>query len=77
MKLSRANKTIVPKKENIERRWWVVDAEGGVRAVIFPHQGSGVLTSVAWAQGLVEIRESTPVQRGDAVPYYSFGDLIG
>lgn len=30
MKLSRANKTIVPKKESIERRWWVVDAENVV-----------------------------------------------
>ena len=30
MKLSRTNKTFVPKKEAIERRWWVVDAENVV-----------------------------------------------
>ena len=30
MKLSNANKTIVPKKVTSERRWWVVDAENAV-----------------------------------------------
>jgi large subunit ribosomal protein L13 len=30
MKLSRTNKTFVPKKEAIERKWWVVDAENVV-----------------------------------------------
>ncbi len=30
MKLNNANKTFVPQKDKIERKWWLIDAEGMV-----------------------------------------------
>ncbi|WFE69644.1 molybdopterin molybdotransferase MoeA [Thiomicrospira sp. R3] len=44
-------------------------------ARIYPHQGSGVLTSTVWATGLVVIPEDTPIKKGDAVEYISFNAL--
>ncbi len=44
---------------------------------IYPKQGSDVLTSTVWADGLVEIREGETVEPGDLVPYYSFAELLG
>jgi molybdopterin molybdotransferase len=49
---------------------------GGVTASIHPKQGSDVLTSTVWADGLVEIREGRTVEPGDPVPYYSFAELL-
>jgi molybdopterin molybdotransferase len=43
---------------------------------IYPKQGSDVLTSTVWADGLVEIREGETVEKGDLVPYYSFAELL-
>ncbi len=48
----------------------------GVAVNIFPKQGSDVLTSTVWADGLVEIRAGETVQPGDLVPYYSFAGLL-
>ena len=43
---------------------------------LFPHQGSGVLSSAAWADGLVELPENTTIKQGDTVNYYSFRELF-
>jgi len=48
----------------------------GVAVNIFPNQGSDVLTSTVWADGLVEIREGNTVEPGDLVSYYSFAGLL-
>lgn len=48
----------------------------GVAVNIYPKQGSDVLTSTVWADGLVEIREGDTIEPGDLVPYYSFAELI-
>ncbi len=48
----------------------------GVAVNIFPKQGSDVLTSTVWADGLVEIRAGETVEPGDLVPYYSFAGLL-
>lgn len=45
-------------------------------AEIFPKQGSDVLTSTVWAEGVVEIPEGTRVARGDTILFYSFSDLL-
>ena len=45
-------------------------------AALYPKQGSGVLSSVAWADGLVEIPENSTVKNGDEVSYLSFSDLL-
>jgi len=36
-------------------------ADGAPGVVIYPNQGSGVLTSAVWGEGLAEIREGTTV----------------
>lgn len=43
---------------------------------LYPHQGSGVLSSAAWADGLVELPENTTIKPGDTVNYYSFRELF-
>ena len=42
------------------------------RAVLFPNQSSGALTSVAWASGLVEIEAGATVKSGDMVRFIPF-----
>ncbi len=51
-------------------------ADGGGVATLFPKQGSDVLSSAVWAQGLVEIPEGRAVGSGDTVMYYSFADIL-
>jgi len=43
-----------------------------VVARLFPHQGSGVLSSVSWADGLVEVPVDKAIKKGDTVSYLSF-----
>jgi molybdopterin molybdotransferase len=49
------------------------DADGLV-AESFARQGSDVMCSVAWADGLVEIPESTCIQAGDTVRFLPFAE---
>ena len=51
------------------------NAAGGVE--LFPNQSSGVLTSAVWADGLVDLPSSQPVQRGDTVRLLLLSSLIG
>ena len=44
--------------------------------VLHPHQGSGVLSSAAWADGLVDLAPNTIVQPGDAVRFISMAELV-
>ena len=37
---------------------------------VFPNQGSGVVSSLAWATGLARIPADVPVYDGEKVPYY-------
>jgi molybdopterin molybdotransferase len=53
------------------------DKEGNVSLDRWPNQGSGVMSSVAWADGLVDIAPGQIIQRGDAVPYLSLSQLLG
>ena len=43
---------------------------------LFDNQSSGVLTSVVWADGLVDIAPGQTVARGDAVRYLALSELI-
>ena len=45
-------------------------------AEIYAKQGSDVLTSTVWAEGVVEIPEGVKIQPGDTILYYSFADLL-
>ena len=43
---------------------------------LFPHQGSGVLTSTVWGDGLVDTGPGQTIARGDVVRFLPFGDLF-
>ncbi len=45
-------------------------------AQLFPHQGSGVLSSTSWADGLVEIMPAKEIKKGDTVSYLPFEGLF-
>jgi molybdopterin molybdotransferase len=50
------------------------DAAGGVE--LFPNQSSGVLTSTAWADGLVDVPAGTTLKRGDMVRFLPLAELL-
>ena len=45
-------------------------------AQLYPHQGSGVLSSASWADGMVEVKIDNEIKRGDMVDYLSFEGLL-
>lgn len=51
-----------------------LDEQGGV--LLHPHQGSGVLSSAAWADGLVDLAPGQIVARGDRVAYWPLAELL-
>ena len=51
-----------------------VNADGGLS--LFANQGSGVLTSAVWADGLVDNPPRQAIRRGDFVRYLSFPELL-
>lgn len=50
-------------------------AEDG-RLALFPNQSSGVLTSVAWADGLIDNPAGNVIHLGDAVHFLPFSELL-
>ena len=52
------------------------DGSGGYRAELHPRQGSDVLTSAVWADGLVDLPRGAAIRAGDRVDYYSFTELL-
>jgi molybdopterin molybdotransferase len=46
------------------------------KAVLYPSQSSGVLTSLAWADGLVDIAIGATVKVGDPVPFMPLSELL-
>jgi molybdopterin molybdotransferase len=53
----------------------LVNQQHKTTAILYPHQGSGVLTSTVWASGLVVIPEDTVIRKGDRVEYLSFNEF--
>ncbi|MBP9654114.1 MAG: molybdopterin molybdotransferase MoeA [Rhodocyclaceae bacterium] len=51
-----------------------INGAGGLD--LFPNQGSGVLTSCAWADGLADIAAGQAVARGEAVRFLPFSELL-
>jgi len=51
------------------------NAAGGLD--LYPNQGSGVLSSIAWADGLVDKAPGQTIAHGDRVPYWPFGAVLG
>lgn len=54
----------------------VNDRSGMSSLSLFPNQGSGVLTSAAWADGLAIIPENTTVAIGDSLEYLPFSGIL-
>lgn len=50
-----------------------INADGQLS--LFDNQGSGMMTSLAWADGLVELPPETVVQQGDRVRYWPLSTL--
>ena len=46
------------------------------KLALFPNQSSGVLTSCAWADGLVDLEIGTTVKKGDWVRFIPFSELL-
>ncbi len=46
-----------------------------VMAQLYPQQGSGVLSSASWADGLVEVIVGREIKKGDIIDYLSFEGL--
>jgi molybdopterin molybdotransferase len=46
------------------------------RAVLYPNQSSGVLTSLAWADGLADIEAGATVKAGDPVTFLPLAELL-
>ena len=61
-----------PRREFLRAR---LDVRG--RAVLHPDQGSAMLASLVWADGLVEVPPATPIREGDLVRYRPFARLLG
>jgi molybdopterin molybdotransferase len=51
-----------------------INGEGGLE--LFPNQNSAVLTSVAWADGLIDNPPGQPIRAGDIVRYLPFAELL-
>ncbi len=51
-----------------------LNAQGGLD--LFPNQGSGVLTSTVWGDGLVDNPPGNPIAMGDLVRFIPFSELM-
>jgi molybdopterin molybdotransferase len=52
------------------------DDNGSATIAIHPHQGSGVLSSTSWANGLVRIPADTVIEAGTPVEFLPFAELL-
>ena len=50
--------------------------DGQAVAQLYPHQGSGVLSSASWADGLVEAPIGRAIAAGDSVAFFAFEGLV-
>lgn len=52
------------------------NAAGQLQAEIYPNQGSGVLTSTVWGEGLVDVPAGTALKQGERVHFIPFSELF-
>ncbi|HIL20431.1 MAG TPA: molybdopterin molybdenumtransferase MoeA [Candidatus Thioglobus sp.] len=48
---------------------------GSAQANLFPKQGSDVMSSIVWADGIIEIPENTTFEAGELLNYYPLSEL--
>ncbi|HVC13195.1 MAG TPA: molybdopterin-binding protein, partial [Burkholderiales bacterium] len=61
-----------PRREFLRVKW---NQAGGLD--LYPTQDSAVLTSTAWADGLVDNPPNHPIRRGDRVRFVPYAELLG
>jgi len=64
-------------KPDVRREFLRVKLNGESGLELFPNQGSAVLTSAVFADGLVDNPERHPIARGDMVRYIPLSELLG
>ncbi len=64
------------KRREFQRARLTRGADGEPEASVYPSRSSGVLSSVAWADGLVVIPEGQVLERGDKVQFIPFSELL-
>ena len=64
------------KKPGARREFLRAQLQPSGRLALFPNQSSGVLTSCAWADGLVDLAIGQTVQPGDWVRFIPFSELL-
>jgi molybdopterin molybdotransferase len=58
------------RREFLRARW---NGSGGLD--LYPTQDSAVLTSTAWADGLIDNPAGQPIRRGDTVQFLPYSEL--
>jgi molybdopterin molybdotransferase len=64
------------KRREFARARLAVNESGQLLVSAFPSRSSGVLSSVAWANGLAVIEENRTIKPGDPVQFHSFNELL-
>ncbi|MEN8177124.1 MAG: gephyrin-like molybdotransferase Glp [Pseudomonadota bacterium] len=64
------------KRREYARARMRVNDQGEAFVTLFPSRSSGVLSSVAWANGLAVIPEQQTLSRGDSVQFIPYSELI-
>ncbi|OUS25210.1 molybdopterin molybdenumtransferase MoeA [Gammaproteobacteria bacterium 45_16_T64] len=62
------------RQEYLRARSEIVDGE--IRVSVYPNQSSGVLSSTCWGNGLVVVPIGKTIQRGEAVTFLPYRDLL-
>ncbi|MDP3584234.1 MAG: molybdopterin molybdotransferase MoeA [Thiobacillus sp.] len=64
------------RKPGARREFLRAQLQANGRLALFPNQSSGVLTSCAWADGLVDLEIGQTIQPGDWVRFIPFSELL-
>ena len=64
------------KRREFARARLDLDAQGEAWVSTYRSRSSGVLSSLAWANGLAILPEGTPLRRGDSVSFIPFNELL-
>jgi molybdopterin molybdotransferase len=65
------------KRREYQRARLVTGADGAPRVEVFASRSSADLTSLTWADGLVELREQHSFRAGEPVSFIPFSELLG
>jgi molybdopterin molybdotransferase len=64
------------KRRELQRARLTTGPDGRPEVTVYPSRSSGVLSSVAWANGLVVIPEGQIISKGDLVRFIPFNELL-